>query len=132
MNITEQITIPGVPRVIGPTQHAMLDYGVAATFLALGARYLKTNRAASTLAFLNGAMVLGMSLFTDYPGGVWRKISFRTHGALDVGQAALAGLGPVLFGFAGEPEARTFYAQALSEAGVVAATDWNNTAAATA
>jgi hypothetical protein len=132
MNITDHITIPGMPRVIGPTQHAMLDYGVAATFFALGARYLKTNRAASTLAFVNGAMVLGVSLFTDYPGGIWRKISFRTHGALDLGQAALAGLGPALFGFADAPEARTFYAQALSEAGVVAATDWNNTAAARA
>jgi hypothetical protein len=132
MQIAEQLTIPGVRRVIGPAQHAVLDYGVAATFFALGARYLNTNRAASTLAFLNGAMVLGMSLFTDYPGGVWRKISFRTHGALDVGQAAFAGLGPVLFGFAGAPEAKTFYAQALSEAGVVAATDWDNAAAATA
>lgn len=77
-------------------------------------------------------MVLGMSLFTGYRGGVWRKISFRTHGALDVGQAAFAGLGPVLFGFAGAPEAKTFHAQALSEAGVVAATEWDNTAAATA
>jgi hypothetical protein len=38
----------------------------------------------------------------------------------------------VLFGFAGAPEAKTFYAQALSEAGVVAATDWDNAAAATA
>jgi hypothetical protein len=43
----------------------------------------------------------------------------------------LVGFGPVLFGFAGVPEARTFYAQAISEAGAVAATDWNSTAAAT-
>jgi hypothetical protein len=132
MDITDQIAIPGMSRMIGPAQHAVLDYGVAATYFALGARYLRRNRAAATLAFLNGAMVLGMSLCTDYPGGVWRKISFRTHGALDVGQAALAGLGPVLFGFAGSPEAKTFYAQAVSEAGVVAATDWNNRAASAA
>jgi hypothetical protein len=31
MDITEQIAIPGVPRVIGPAQHAVLDYSVAAT-----------------------------------------------------------------------------------------------------
>jgi len=114
---------------ISPAQHAVLDYGVAATFFALGARYRGVNRAASTLAFLNGAMVLGMSLFTDYPGGVWRRISFRTHGTLDVVQAALAGLGPLLFGFADEEEAGVFYAQAASEVSVIAATDWHAAAA---
>jgi len=87
-------------RVISPTQHAMLDYGVAATFLTMAARYRDSNRAAARLALVNGAMVLGVSLFTDYPGGVWRKLSFKTHGILDGVQAALAGLGPVLFGFA--------------------------------
>ena len=83
----------------------------------LGFRYKGQNNAAATLAFINGAMVLGMSLFTDYPGGVWRRISFKTHGMLDGLQAALAGAGPALFGFAGAPEARTFDAQAASEAG---------------
>ena len=40
-------------------------------------------------------------------------------------QAALAGLGPALFGFADEPEANMFYGQAASEVGVIAATDWH-------
>jgi hypothetical protein len=40
-------------------------------------------------------------------------------------QAALAGFGPVLLGFANDPEARTFYGQAMSEVGVIAATDWH-------
>lgn len=40
-------------------------------------------------------------------------------------QAALAGVGPALFGFARAPEANFFYGQALSEAGVIAATDWD-------
>jgi len=125
MAVTDQIE---VAKVINPTQHAVLDYGVASTFFALAAHYGTRHRAACALAIANGAMVLGMSLFTDYPGGVWRKISFKTHGALDIVQAALAGLGPVLFGFADEPEARTFYAQAASEVGVVSMTDWNSTA----
>jgi len=118
--------------VIGPARHSVLDYSVAARFFTLGATIPEVQSRSCHAGVLNGAMVLGMSLFTDYPGGVWRKISFRTHGALDIGQAAFAGLGPVLFGFAGDPEARTFYAQAVSEAGVVAATDWNDTAAANA
>jgi hypothetical protein len=126
MAITDQIA---VSKTISPAQHAVLDYGVAATFFALGMRYRNRNRAASTLAFANGGMVLGMSMLTNYPGGVWPTISFKTHGTMDLVQAALAGFGPLLFGFADEPEAKTFYAQAASELGVVANTDWNADAA---
>jgi len=124
MAVTDEIS---VSKTIGPGAHAALDYGVAATFFALGFRYRDRNRAASLLAFINGGMVLGMSMMTDYPGGIWPSISFKTHGMMDMWQAALAGVGPLLFGFADEPEARTFYAQAMSEIGVVATTDWNAT-----
>jgi len=110
---------------IQPGQHAVLDYGVAATFLSMAARYRDRHPEASRLAFINGAMVLGVSLMTDYPGGLWRKISFRTHGVLDAVQAGLAAFGPALLGFADEPEARFFYTQAASEVGVIAATNWD-------
>src|ERR1043166_3160562 len=68
-----------IPAVISPAQHAVLDYGVAATFFALGAMFAPRHRRAAGLAFLNGAMVLGMSLLTDYPGGIYRALSFRGH-----------------------------------------------------
>lgn len=113
-----------VANVISPRAHAVLDYSVAATFFAASAHFHRKNRAACTLAFLNGAMVLGMSLLTNYPGGVWRTLSFRGHRTGDIVQAALAGLGPTLFGFADTPEARFFHGQALSEAAVIGATDW--------
>ena len=71
----------------------------------------------------------GSTTALHYPGGVWKRISFPMHGALDVAQAALAAFGPVLMGFAGDPEARTFYGQAMSEVGVIAATDWHAQAA---
>jgi hypothetical protein len=129
MAFVDQISMEQVPKVIDPARHAVLDYGVAATFFALGLKYRDTHRPASALAFLNGAMVLGMSLFTDYPGGIWRKISFPMHGALDVMQASVAGLGPIVMGFAGDEEARAFYGQAVSEVGVIAATDWHAQAA---
>ena len=114
---------------ITPGQHAMLDYGVAAFFFGLALHYRDINRRASALAFTNGAMVAGMSLMTDYPGGVWKRIPFRTHGTLDVVQGLLAGFGPLLFGFADTPEAHTFHLQAMSEAGVIATTDWDAEAA---
>jgi hypothetical protein len=115
----------GSAKVISPAQHAVLDYGVAATFFALGFRMMSRHRAAAALAFANGAMIVGMSLLTNYPGGVFRTISFRAHRTGDIAQAALAGLGPLLFGFGNDAEARYFYGQAVSEAGVIAATDWN-------
>jgi hypothetical protein len=114
-----------ITKTISPAQHAVLDYGVAATFFALGFSVLSRHRPAAALAFVNGAMVLGMSMLTDYPGGVFRTLSFRAHRTGDIAQAALAGLGPILFGFASDPEARYFYGQAASEVGVIAATDWN-------
>jgi hypothetical protein len=114
-----------MPAVISPAQHAVLDYGVAATFFGVGAALWDRHRPAATLAFVNGAMVLGMSLLTNYPGGMYRTLSFKSHRTGDIVQAALAGFGPALFGFGSEPEARYFYGQALSEAGVIAATDWN-------
>jgi hypothetical protein len=122
---TDTFPTSPIPAVISPRQHAVLDYSVAGTFFAVGFTLMQRHRPGATLAFLNGAMVLGMSLLTDYPGGVYRTLSFRTHRTGDIMQAALAGLGPALFGFASAPEAKYFYGQALSEAGVIAATDWN-------
>ena len=103
----------------------MLDYSVAATYLTYGFSRLRQHRPAATLALLNGFMVLGMSLMTDYPGGVWRQLSFKGHRNGDIGQAAFAALGPALFGFSREPEAQFFYGQAASEVGVIATTDWD-------
>jgi hypothetical protein len=116
---------PSRPAGINPAQHAALDYGVATVFMAAGAVMLPRNRAAATLAFANGAMILAMSMLTDYPGGLFRRLSFKTHRTADIVQAVLAGAGPALLGFAGDPEARYFYGQALSEAAVIAATDWD-------
>jgi hypothetical protein len=116
---------PRAGNLISPTQHAFLDYGVAATFFTVGARLMNRHRPAAMLAFANGAMVLTMSMMTDYPGGVFRTLSFKAHRTGDMIQAALAGLGPVLLGFADRPEAKFFYGQAASEVGVIATTDWD-------
>jgi hypothetical protein len=125
---TQKLMTTGLPARISPAQHAVLDYSVAATFFSIGASLRSSHPRASTLAYVNGAMVLGMSLLTDYPGGLYRKLSFRGHRTGDIVQAALAGLGPLLLGFGRDKEATYFYGQALSEVGVIAATDWTATA----
>jgi hypothetical protein len=113
-----------MPKVISPGMHAVLDYVTAGTFFVLGAMLMRRHTRAAGLAFTNGAAVLGTSLMTDYPGGVWRVISFETHGMIDAVQAGMSALGPRLLGFENEPEARAFHAQAALESGVIAATDW--------
>ena len=114
-----------VPKIIDPATHAVLDYLTAGTFIAMGFSLMGRNRRAAGLAFANGAAVLGLSLMTDYPGGLFKTVSFKTHGTIDMMQAGMSALGPTLLGFAGEPEAHMFHAQAAVEAAVVAATDWD-------
>jgi hypothetical protein len=125
MTATDLARTPALTKAISPAQHAVLDYGVAGAFFTFGFSVLSRHRSAAALAFVNGAMILGMSMLTDYPGGVFPTISFRAHRTGDIAQAALAGLGPILFGFESDPEAKYFYGQAASEAGVIAATEWD-------
>jgi hypothetical protein len=114
-----------IPKVINPTAHAVLDYATAGSFLAMAFSWMHSHPRAASLAFINGVSVLMLSLMTDYPGGVWRRISFPMHGKMDAVQAGMSAFGPALMGFAGDPEAKMFYAQAATETGVIAATDWN-------
>jgi hypothetical protein len=111
-------------KVIDPGTHAVLDYATAGTFLAMGFALRDRHPRAAGLAFLNGAAVLLLSVMTDYPGGIWRRLSFSTHGAMDAVQASMSAFGPAMLGFPEDPGARLFYAQAGVEAGVIAATDW--------
>ena len=122
MTLLDQIP---TAKTISPARHALLDYGVVATFLGMGMTFRGRSNRAAALAFINAGIVLGVSMATDYPGGVWKRISFKTHGMMDAMQAALAGIGPILFGFARTQEAKPFYTQAASQVGVIAATDWN-------
>ena len=60
-----------------------------------------------------------------YDGDRKKPITFKMHGTLDAVQATTAALGPVLHGFAGEPEAKYFYGQAANELAVISTTDWD-------
>jgi hypothetical protein len=115
-----------VPQILDARGHAVMDYVTAGTFLTLGFVFRRRHPRASTLAFIHGASVLVTSLLTDYPGGVWKTLDFRTHRTMDVMQATLVAAGPSILGFAGDREAQVFHGQAVFESGVIAATDWES------
>jgi hypothetical protein len=123
-------TIPdsfaNVPKLISPRVHAWLDVAVTGYFLTLGAVFAARRKSGpATAAFINAGMVAGLSLFTDYQGTGEKPINFKLHGTLDAVQATAAALGPVLHGFASEPESTFFYGQAANEVAVIAFTDWD-------
>ena len=115
-----------IPKVIDARAHALIDYLTAGGFFALGYAMLGRHSRAAGFAFVNGASVLALSMLTDYPGGLFRTLSFKTHGTIDTMLAAMCAAGPTMLGFAGDAEAQFFHGQALLETGVIAATDWNS------
>jgi hypothetical protein len=117
-------------RVIDRSTHAVLDYLTVAAFAFFAGYHLGRNNRAATTAIVNGAAVLGASMFTDYPGSLARLIPFETHGKIDVAQMSMAAGMPLLLGFAGDSAALPFYMQAINELLVVRATDWQGTHAA--
>lgn len=126
----DETTIPDafrqVPKYISPRVHAWLDFAVTTYFLGLGVWFAINGKGrAATAAFVNGGMVAGVSMLTDYDGDGKKPISFKMHGTMDAVQATTAALAPVLHGFAGKPEAKYFYGQAANEAAVIAMTNWD-------
>ena len=125
-----EATVPdafrNVRKVISPKVHAWLDVAVTGYFLGIGLWFAARGKAGPAAAALeNAAMVAGVSIMTDYDGTGEKPIRFKMHGTLDAVQATSAALGPVLHGFADEPEAAFFYGQAANEVAVIATTDWD-------
>jgi len=125
----DKTTIPDafrrVPKYVSPRVHSWLDFAVSTYFVGLGVWFALRGRGrAATAAFINGGMVAGVSMLTDYDGDGRKPISFKMHGTLDAVQATTAALAPVLHGFADEPEAKYFWGQAANEVAVIATTDW--------
>ncbi len=121
--LEQLLTSPKKPKIVDPKTHAVLDYLTISAFMLLGSVFWKRKKRAAALALANGFMVLGVSMFTDYPGSLRRAIRFVDHGKLDCAQAALAAIGPTLLGFGGGA-AVPFRLQAMNEAMVIGITDW--------
>ena len=119
-------------RIIDQRTHAVLDYLTTGYFFCLAAYFWGRHRRAAVVALINGMEVLGLSLFTDYPGGVKRVIPFEVHGKIDLMQASTAAGLPVLLGFSGDSQALPFHLQAANELLVVSLTDWDSPASSAA
>jgi len=114
-----------LPKTVDPATHSVLDYLTVSYFMLLAGMYWRSNKRASIGALINGGMVLGLSMLTDYPGGL-KKISFRNHGKGDIMQMLTAAGIPNVLGFSDEAAALPFRLQALNEAIVIAATDFDS------
>jgi hypothetical protein len=123
--------MPGImrllfPKVISPKTHAVIDYIHAGANFAAGALLRRRSPHASNAAFALGAGILVNALMTDYPLGVFRRYSFRVHGALDYGIATASASMPKLLAIEDRPEAQFFRRQATAEGVIAAMTDYND------
>jgi hypothetical protein len=115
-----------MPKKIGPRTHAIIDYAMAATFFTAGALFWRHHRRAAVSSLLCGAATAANALLTDYPGGVFKQISFETHGKIDAGLAGLTATIPSALFFRDDAEARLFLAAGLAESAVTALSDFSS------
>jgi len=115
--LTELATKP-LPKMISPGMHAAIDWGTAGAFALSGALLWRKNKRAALSSFICGNFIGGLIFLTDCPGGVWKKISFETHGKVDPGVAALVASLPNLLGFSDESESKLFQGMGVALAAV--------------
>ena len=73
--------------------------------------FWQRSKRAALAALICGGAELAVSLMTDYPGGVRKVISFRTHGEIDLGLAAMTATMPEFLAFKDDSEKNFFLAQ---------------------
>ena len=115
-------------RLIPTKLHAGMDYAVG--LLLIVAPWLfgfaDESTAATAISILAGLAMIGMSVLTDYEGGVLaRVIPMRTHLLSDAVLGAFLAVSPWLFGFADEGTNAwlPFLVIGLGELGSAAMTD---------
>jgi hypothetical protein len=111
-----------MPKVISPQAHAIADYVTLGGLLLMSAVFWKRNKPAAVASLFCAAGEATNTLLTDYPGGVTDKISFPTHGKIDMGLAATYSALPNFMGFEDEPGARYFRIMGLGITALTALT----------
>jgi hypothetical protein len=115
-------------RMIPTKLHAGMDYAVGLLLIAspwlFG--FADESTAATWIAVLAGVAMLGLSMITDYEGGLLARLTpMRTHLMADAGLGLLLAVSPWLFGFADEGTNAwlPFLAIGLGEIAAAATTD---------
>lgn len=114
-------------KLLNPTIHGVLDYGLAIAFL-LAPGLFGFSETAANLSYIFGVVYLGASFLTRYPLGVVKMIPFPVHGVLESIMAAAWIVLPWLLGFAADQAGRNFFLFAgVALLGVVVLTDYRAT-----
>jgi hypothetical protein len=117
--------MPSIPKPISPRLHGLLDYGVAATDLLLPSALRMSGRARAVFAAF-GLAQGGVNALTAQPYAIDAKVSFRTHGRIDLASMPVVLGLPPLLGLHREPRARTLWlALGAGLVVVYALTDWD-------
>ena len=114
-----------MPKVISPKVHAIIDYAFAGSFFLMGALAWKKSKKVAISSFVIAGAETGLAMSTDYPGGVFRAISFPTHGKIDAGFSGLIGSMPNVMGFDDAASSWFFRSQGMALAAVTGLTDFH-------
>ena len=91
-------------KILSPTQHGYLDYLTVVIFL-LAPSLIGLTGLAETIAYLLAGIHLAMTLVTDFPLGVVKKLPFSIHGWVERVVGPVLVLLPFAFGFEGAGKA---------------------------
>ncbi len=125
MQVGLQMAAGKLPKVIKPRPHAIIDYAVAGSFMLMGALWWRRNRRAAVGCLICGGATAVNTLLTDYPGGMFRVISYRNHGRIDAGIAGLTAAMPRFMNFRNKPESKFFEVRALGQTAITGLTDFD-------
>ena len=93
-------------KILSLNQHGYLDYLTVVIFL-LSPSLIGLTGLAGTIAYLLAAIHLAMTLITDFPLGVIKKLPFSIHGWVERVVGPVLVVLPFVFGFDGA--AKVFY-----------------------
>jgi hypothetical protein len=119
-------------KLLKPLPHAIMDYVWAGMMMASPWLFgFHKNKVATAHAVASGGAILGLSLMTRYPLGVFKYIPFPAHGVIETVAGAATATAPWLMDFADDDRARlTHVVSGLMTFAVVAMTDYQAAASA--
>ena len=110
-NRLAKVAVKPLPKALSPKAHAIVDYVVAGTFILGAGLFWRRSKRAAIASLICAGTELAVSLLTDYPGGVYKVINFRTHGEIDLGLAGMTATMPDFLAFDDESEKKFFLMQ---------------------